>query len=230
MLAYAAHRRQQRKLSPTALALIIGAHAAALAVLISAKIDVTAGPVPTPMIIENIPLPTDPPPLPPPPEPRSEPRTQAPQPSHLDLPPPVIDTPVAGPAIDLDPPPTAIVPDIRPIIDAPLGDPVIADPPSRPAPPVRIAANLVTPPDLLRPPYPESKRQGEVEAALRLRLSIDERGRVTAVEPVGAADPEFLASARRHLIRHWRYRPATEGGRPVASMLVITLRFQLEDA
>lgn len=230
MLAYAAHRRQQRKLSPTALALIIGAHAAGLAVLVSARMDV--GPVAdfTPTIIENIPLPDEPlPPPPPPPEPQPAPRTQTPQPSHLDLPPPVIDVPVAGPAVDLGPAPTEIVPDIRPVIEAPLGKPVIVDPP-KPAPPVRIAANLNTPADLLRPPYPESRRQQEVEAALRLRLSIDERGRVTAVEPVGAADPEFLASARRHLIRHWRYKPATEDGRPVPSTLVITLRFQLEDA
>ena len=72
-------------------------------------------------------------------------------------------------------------------------------------------------------------RRTEEEAVLRLRLSIDPRGRVTAVEPVGAADPAFLASARSHLLRYWRYRPATEDGRAVASSLVITLRFELEE-
>ena len=64
---------------------------------------------------------------------------------------------------------------------------------------------------------------------LRLRLSIDARGRVTAVEPIGTADPAFLASARAHLIRVWRYKPATEDGRAVASTLTITLRFELEE-
>ena len=81
----------------------------------------------------------------------------------------------------------------------------------------------------MRPPYPDSKRRSEEEAALRLRLSIDERGRVTAVEPIGAADPEFLAAARAHLLRFWRYKPATEDGRAVATSMVITLRFQLEE-
>ncbi len=64
---------------------------------------------------------------------------------------------------------------------------------------------------------------------LQLRLTIDERGRVTAVDPVGAADPAFLAAARKHIRAHWRYRAATEDGRAVASSTVITLRFQLDD-
>ena len=67
------------------------------------------------------------------------------------------------------------------------------------------------------------------EASLRLRLSIDARGRVVAVEPVGSADRAFLAAARRHLLAHWRYQPATEDGRAVASTTVITLRFELDD-
>ena len=68
----------------------------------------------------------------------------------------------------------------------------------------------------------------EEEAVLRLKLTIDERGRVIAVEPLGRADRAFLDSARRHLIAHWRYRPATEDGRAVSSSAVITLRFQLD--
>ena len=94
---------------------------------------------------------------------------------------------------------------------------------------VRVGPRAATPPDLLRPPYPEAKRRTEEEAVLRLRLAIDDRGRVTAVEPVGAADPAFLAAARSHLVRYWRYRPATEDGRAVATSLTITLRFELED-
>ena len=90
-----------------------------------------------------------------------------------------------------------------------------------------LAARFATPPSAVRPPYPPSKLDSEEEAALRLRLSIDERGRVIAVESVGRADPAFLAAARRHLLAHWRYRPATEDGWPIASSTVITLRFEL---
>jgi protein TonB len=80
----------------------------------------------------------------------------------------------------------------------------------------------------MRPPYPPSKIRSEEEALLTLRLSIDPRGRVVAVEPLGRTDPAFLAAARRHLIAHWRYSPATEDGRAIASSTVITLRFQLD--
>ena len=230
MLAYAAHRRQQRKLSPTALTLIVGAHAVALALLISAKMEVSGPPPVSKTTVRHIPLPPEPVPPPPPPKLEPAPRTPAPQPSNLTQPKPLIDTPTAAPTIDLGPPTTTIVPDIGPALETPLRPlPPVLDPP-KPTPTVRVAAGFNTPADLLRPPYPEGKRQGEEEATLRLRLSIDARGRVTAVEPVGQADPEFLASARRHLVRHWRYRPATENGRPVATTLVITLRFQLEDA
>jgi protein TonB len=93
--------------------------------------------------------------------------------------------------------------------------------------PVRVGPRFATPADAVRPPYPASKIESDDEAVLKLKLSIDPRGRVVAVEPVGRADPAFLAAARRHLIAHWRYKPATEDGRAIASSTVITLRFEL---
>jgi protein TonB len=207
--------------------LIVGVHAVALALLISAKMEVSGPPPVIKTWLKHIPLPPNP--APPPPKPQPAPHSATPQPSHLTQPKPLIDTPTAAPTVELGPTTTAI-PDIGPVLETPLRPlPFVLDQP-KPAHPIRLAARFNTPADLLRPPYPEGKRQGEEEATLRLRLSIDARGRVTAVEPVGQADPEFLASARRHLVRHWRYQPATEDGRPVATTLVITLRFQLEDA
>ncbi|WP_205479901.1 energy transducer TonB [Sphingomonas arenae] len=225
MLAYAAHRRPRRHLSPTMLSLIIGGHAVAIAFLVTAKMEVNPFVPKTPITIEPIPLPKDPPP--PEPRPKTDPRTPAQQQPSVITPTPPLYPPLPdNPVVDSGPATTDIIPDIRPIIDAPLGPKVEPLPIKEP---VKVAARLATPADLLRPPYPDSKLRTEEEAVLKLRLGIDERGRVVSVEPVGAADPEFLQAARKHLIRTWRYKPATEDGRPVATSITITLRFEMRD-
>jgi periplasmic protein TonB len=161
---------------------------------------------------------------PPPPDPQPPQPEPAPQPSFMERPVTVIDVPSIAPdSLDKGPP---IAPWNPPVIGG--GPPLPTVNPTK-APPVRVAAIFRTPDSALRPPYPASKLRLEEEATLKLRLSIDTRGRVTAVEPVGAADPQFLAAARRHIIRAWRYKPATEDGAAVVSSTVITLSFRLED-
>ncbi len=222
MLAYAANapRPAGRSGSPRTLALILIGHAALIAAVMSAKMGVIHVDGVTPTEVFNIPI--DPPT---PPEPKP-PEAQPNQPSFIERPVTLIDVPQVTQTLPIDRGP--------PIV--PWNPPVIGDgpplPPANPvkATPVRVAAIFSTPEKAIRPPYPTSKIRLQEEATLRLRLSIDARGRVTSVEPVGAADPEFLAAARRHIIRAWRYKPATEDGAGVASTIVITLRFQLEDA
>ena len=94
--------------------------------------------------------------------------------------------------------------------------------------PVRHDPRLLTPLDELKPPYPQSKLVNEEEATLQLRLTISDTGRVIAVEPIGVADRVFLDAARKYLIVRWRYRPATEDGRAIASSVTISLHFQLD--
>ena len=75
------------------------------------------------------------------------------------------------------------------------------------APPIRrrrsSAGGALRHPRRRRPPALSrvASASSSEEASLRLALTIDARGRVTAVEPVGAADPTFLAAARRHILR-----------------------------
>ena len=95
--------------------------------------------------------------------------------------------------------------------------------------PVKLGPRFATNAGAIKPPYPLDKMRGEEEATLKLRLTIDARGRVTAVDPVGFADPSFLEAARRHIIRAWRYKPATEDGVAVPSSTVISLSFRMED-
>jgi protein TonB len=105
----------------------------------------------------------------------------------------------------------------------------IPNPPLPPIPlPISSGAQLLTAPSDLKPPYPQSKLLTGEEAALTLRLTVDDHGRVVAVEPVGRADPVFLAAARRHLLAHWRYKPAIDDGRAISSSIVVTLRFEID--
>lgn len=216
MLAYAASapRFAERRSSPNAMLTIIAAHVALVAVVMSARMDLPARIIDGPITL--IPIhPVEPPPPNPPVQ-----RTPRPQPGPTTTNPTM---PLPSPAPDLTPVPT--LPDPGPV----TGPTVTPTPTPLPVPtPVRLGPQLLTPSSELKPPYPQSKLLAEEEASLRLSLSIDERGRVVAVEPVGRADAVFLAAARRYLIAHWRYRPASEGGRAVASTIQITLRFQLD--
>ncbi len=206
------------KRHPRALVLIVAGHAAVLAAVMSAKMDLPRTIFP-PTTVTLIPEATPPDENPPPPE------SHKAQPSRIDQPRLLIPIPQPDvPDVDTTLAPLPIpLPDTGRVISPDAGTHVTPKPA-----PVRVGPRFRTPEWDLKPPYPQSKLRTEEEAVLRLRLSIDERGRVTAVEPVGNADPVFLASARRHLIAHWRYEPATEDGRPIASSTVITLRFELD--
>jgi periplasmic protein TonB len=218
MLAYAANRpvAVQRRSSPNAMLAVIAVHVAVIAAVMSAKMDVSRQIFDRPTSIELIPAPK-----PPPPEQVKQRIPQRP-----------IETPVAQLQVPLPPAgtwtedSTSSLPDLSGIgastIPQPHVDPI---PPPRP---VKVEPTLLTPASELKPPYPESKLASGEEALLKLRLTIDERGRVVAVEPLGEADPIFLDAARRYLIAHWRYRPASEDGHPTRSSTVITLRFQLD--
>ncbi|MDV3256485.1 MAG: TonB family protein [Sphingomonas sp.] len=226
MLAYADNGRAVASLtaSPRAMMVIIAGHALLLAAVMTAKMDVVVPGIEHVPTIFNVDPPTPPPP-PPEPQPRPAPRNPRaeviPQQPLIDHPPTILDMGLVnsaqveiGDILQQGPPAGGVG-----------GEAVVSH-----ADPVRIAAVSRTPEEALRPPYPNSKLRDEEEATLKLRLSIDARGRVTAVTPVGPADPTFLEAARRHIIRAWRYRPATEDGVAVSSTMVISLSFRLEDA
>ena len=219
MLAYAAGRPRigARPSSPNTMLFIICGHIVLIAVVMSARMAFTPRAADPPTTIIPIEIQKPPPPNRTPTREANGARTRDTHPQSQEPAPTTYAEPwTAGPTVD--PGPVA------------RGDPV-------PLPPLQLpplvtgptkGAVLLTPPSELRPPYPQSKLLAEQEAALTLRLTIDEQGRVLAVEPVGRADPVFLAAARRHLIAHWRYKPALKDGRAVPSSITVTLRFELD--
>lgn len=216
MLAYAP-RAHQAAARPRTLILIAAGHLFALGAVMSARFDLPQHFRATETKIFDVPLLKDPPPD----HARRETR-----------PDPAIAQTTTAPIVDLKPMPT-----IDQLLPSPIpSGPVEATgilpvtPEIVPPPPhqiVRTGPRLATAEGQLRPPYPVEKRDRGEEATLQLRLTIDERGRVIAVEPVGHPDAAFLASARAHILRAWRFEPATEDGRPVASTKTISLRFEL---
>jgi protein TonB len=219
MLAYAANRPiiAGRPKSPATLALVIGLHAALIALAISARMEFAPPRHDPPIKVEIIP----PAPVPPPNPTTNHTRPQ-PTETHIDHTTSIVKTntttvPVTLGDAAVQPGPVAGLNNIPSPIPIP-----------RPTVIARTEATLITPEWDLKPPYPMAKIASEEEAVLKLRLTIDERGRVVAVEPLGPADRAFLDSARRHLLSHWRYKPAMEDGRPVASSIVVRLRFTLD--
>jgi protein TonB len=216
MLAYAAGRPRvaESRASPNAMLAIIAAHVALVAVVMSTQMDLPPRLIPKVIEVQFIPN-TAPPPenvIKPTPKPHTTPLPLPPEPPPLR-------------------PPEATIAGSAPIFPSgadPVAEPIIHETTIPTPAPVRSGPRLLTPASELRPPYPSSKLLTEEEAVLILRLSIDERGRVVAVDPVGRADPVFLGAARRYLDAHWRYNPASRDGTPVASSTVITLKFQLD--
>lgn len=219
MLAYAANRPivGDRKPAPNTMLVIIGVHVAAIAALMSAKMELVRPPFNPPIVVDFPRTPPPPPPV------DTEKPTQKPTP----LAPVEQQTPIPPTRLSNDP----VIPVGPATNSGPTGGTVLAYNPEVTRPvhyPVKLGPRLATPEGDLKPPYPQSKILSEEEAVLNLRLTIDQNGRVTAVEPVGRTDPAFLTAARRHLLAHWRYKPASEDGRPVTSTTVITLRFELD--
>jgi protein TonB len=220
MLAYAANRplAGKRQSSPQAMLLIISAHVALLAAVMSAKMESSTKLPPPPPLI-RIPLQQPPPP--------ERAHIPPPDPRHIVVPrvtdpPPLIKTP------PIDRPPTVDQGADPGIVIGGGGASSIPSIPARSTTaPIHHDPRLLTPLSELKPPYPASKLASEEEATLKLRLTIDEHGRVIAVEPIGYADREFLDAARRYIIAHWRYDPATNDGNATSSTTTISLRFQL---
>ena len=220
MLAYAANmpRTAGRDRSPKALTLIIAGHALVLAGVLTARPEIIGQITGEKTTVYNVPVP------PPPPPPTDDPLPKRPvtQDSFIPTERPIVDMERQDP-IDIATGPS--LKDIETVIGS--GPTTIFDPPKHV--PVKVAARWATSESALKPPYPLDKIRSEEEATLRLKLTIDPRGRVIVVDPVGAADPSFLEAARRHILKAWRYKPATEDGVAVPSTTVISLSFRLED-
>lgn len=78
----------------------------------------------------------------------------------------------------------------------------------------------------VEPTYSFGARRRRIEGFVVLEVAIDERGTPTSVRVQQPLDPE-LDQAAVEAVRKWRFRPATLGGRPKASVHLVRIHFRL---
>ncbi len=89
--------------------------------------------------------------------------------------------------------------------------------------------SLVAQPDVaeMRALYPETARRAGLEGDVRLEIEVSASGEVTGSRVVRPAGNGFDEVAQR-LVRRFRFRPATRGGKPVPATVPWTYKFRLE--
>jgi TonB family protein len=75
------------------------------------------------------------------------------------------------------------------------------------------------------PPYPKEARLARREGTVVVRIKVNELGKVE-VSKVVSGDP-MLAQAVLDVLPQWRYKPASQNGKPVASETNVTVIFKL---
>lgn len=79
------------------------------------------------------------------------------------------------------------------------------------------------------PSYTQEARDAKIEGIVILKLHIDERGKVSAVDVVKGL-PGGLSEAGAEAVRTWDFSPALdEAGRPIAVDYMVTISFRLSD-
>lgn len=138
---------------------------------------------------------------------------------------PVPTKPVVKPTPESLPRPAAEVP-----VDegtAPLTSPVRveATPSAELAAPVEATLAYVAAPP---PAYPRMAIAAHMEGTVTLRVLVDEAGKPVEVVVEGSSGHAVLdKAARDQVLAHWRFQPATAGGKPVRAWARIPVSFDL---
>jgi protein TonB len=207
----------QKRNSPTSLGLVILLHGALISAVVLIKGPAFIRMADPPIVITPIDADQDPPP-----EPQRPPPDQPqPRPDVLDHVPPVIDTHPIGPTVDSHHENVVIA-----STTAESGAGII---PIQPPPlPVRRAAQI-DPHSQLQPPYPSAELRAQRDGRVQVRVTIGPDGRVIDVALLSATSDAFWRVTREQALRYWRFRPATEDGRPVQDTRTMSLVFRITD-
>jgi protein TonB len=168
----------------------------------------TTVPVPVSLVHREAPRPPEPQPRREPPPPRDRPRPEF----TPDLTPPSLTAPaVAGVQVDMQL-------DFEP---GGLAGPVVFDGTDLDEAPRELAR--------VRPVYPYRARQRGVEGEVTVKLLVRADGTVGEIEVLAATPRGYFEDSVLRTAEDWRFAPGRIAGEAVASWVVTTLRFQMED-
>jgi len=157
----------------------------------------------------------------------------APLPDNPEVPPP-------PPQVFEAPPVETITPVVELTYTPPTPPTVISLPPPQPVPAVPRVVPPPTPPVVFTPAraiaashtipeYPFVSRRLREQGTLRLKLTVDEKGLVTEAVVVNSSGFERLDEAAVKWVKaQWRYTPAMQGTKPVASTADAIVEFKLQ--
>lgn len=220
---------EQKPRSPTGFGLVLLLHGAAIAGVVMIKgPEFVTREVP-PLITDLIPNEEPPPPLDPP-RPVEREQIPLPTPPAPHVPDRIVETlPTPGPRFAEALPMERY--DSRPATSelGTGGGGTVIPPIERPRPtPVRTEALFDSRGGEQQPPYPALELRSEREGQVRVQVRIGANGRVLAVTRISATSDAFWRATERHALSRWRFRPATEDGRPVESSKTLTVHFRLD--
>ena len=142
--------------------------------------------------------------------------------------PPEFKAPTLDPVVTVQPPLVDIQRDPTPIAGSPPTPPVPQQRTSPPAPDtiaISISGTHTT------PPYPALDRRLGNQGTVELKLTISPQGAVMAADIVKSSGFTGLDQAAQSWVQqHWKYKPATQGGVPVASTATAAVVFNIRNA
>jgi protein TonB len=143
-----------------------------------------------------------------------------PPPPHVDLkaPPPIqVVAPEVTITLPVTPPPITRPPVVK------AAPPVIHTPP---APTIAPSTRGISEPDT-NDYYPEASRRNNEEGRGLVHICVDVRGRVTEAQVSSSTGHPLLDEAAVKLAKAYRFRPATQAGKPVPQCTALPVRFTL---
>jgi protein TonB len=78
----------------------------------------------------------------------------------------------------------------------------------------------------VEPSYPDVARRARIEGKVILQAVVDKEGNVNEVTVLSSNNPMFNDAAIE-AVKQWKYKPATQNGRPVSVFYTVRVDFRL---